>query len=276
MDEIAPGIYECVALSSLPSRGAPSNSDTPPDSFRTRDLFAAHPTHADWWRYLARLDDRLALTNGEKMLPLPIEGAVRQCRHVAEATMRMWSLIRKTLDLGLRRDELGQNVVYEKGNVKTLARHLYALRTGEAMGQSDEDELLAMQELVDEFSAFDPHVPGDLPAPDGEVVTFHWTRDFVPALRRTGMLPPFEVVSPAEWLEKLRDSDPDVQRNPSRKLLGFWEGKYGREVTGKKTLEFQTGKTLEMAPRLGEVPMADILRDDEWLGRVVRRWVSSW
>ncbi|KAL0256766.1 hypothetical protein SLS55_009163 [Diplodia seriata] len=732
MDEITPGIYECVALSSLPSRGAPSNSDTPPDSFRTRDLFAAHPTHADWWRYLARLDDRLALTNGEKVLPLPIEGAVRQCRHVAEAvvfgagravpgmlvfraggegeggaemgeaeefveaiwghveeanagaesfariprelvvampagtewprtdkgtavrqrvydvfadvieaayarfertglgdreeergggapllalevagleewllekfrgelgaarlqsaeadvfaagvdslqTMRMWSLIRKTLDLGPRRDELSQNVVYEKGNVKTLARHLYALRTGEAMGQSDEDELLAMQELVDEFSAFDPHVPGDLPAPDGEVVlltgatgglgahilhillthppsnlthiyalarapsastaetrilsslrsrgltlppppdsttplwtalpytslsspdlslppatlaalrarltcvvhaawpvnfalpvrafrphvaglhalldrlclrvrtpepaalwfassvaatgglanlaqngddddddgevvrvseavprpfaaaqgvgygrsklvgekivaaaaqqtggmraragvlrigqlvgdlggagdwngteavpllvrgvwetgvlpaldenmswlpidvaaasildialpvggresggdgvrdvveddaatvyhilnpqTFHWTRDFVPALRRTGMLPPFEVVSPAEWLEKLRDSDPDVQRNPSRKLLGFWEGKYGREVTGKKTLGFQTEKTLEMAPRLGEVPMADILRDDEWLGRVVRRWVSSW
>ncbi|OMP86671.1 L-aminoadipate-semialdehyde dehydrogenase large subunit [Diplodia seriata] len=720
MDEISPGVYECVALSSLPSRGAPSNSDTPPDSFRTRDLFAAHPTQPGWWRYLARLDDRLALTNGEKVLPLPIEGAVRQCRHVAEAvvfgagravpgmlvfrageegeggaemgeeegfveaiwghveganagaesfariprelvvampagtewprtdkgtavrqrvydvfadvieaayarfertglgdreeergggppllalevagleewllekfrgelgaarlqsaeadvfaagvdslqTMRMWSLIRKTLDLGLRRDELGQNVVYEKGNVKTLARHLYALRTGEAMGQSDEDELLAMQELVDEFSAFDPHVPGDLPAPDGEVVvsspcpplhhpisltpklltgatgglgahilhtlltrppsnlthiyalarapsasTAHsrilsslrsrgltlppppdpttplWTalpytslslpdlslppaalatlrarltcvvhaawpvnfalpvrafrphvaglhalldrlclrvrtpepaalwfassvaaagglaslaaqngdddddgevvrapeavpRPFataqgmgygrsklvgekivaaagqqqnggmrarvlrigqlvgdlggagdwngteaVPLLVRgvweTGVLPAldenmswlpidvaaasildialpvrgrdsggvrdvveddaatvYHILNPQTFAkEKLRDSDPDVQRNPSRKLLGFWEGKYGQEVTGKKTLGFQTEKTLEMAPRLGEVPMADILRDDEWLGRVVRRWVSSW
>ncbi|KKY18094.1 putative nrps-like enzyme [Diplodia seriata] len=549
MDEISPGVYECVALPSLPSRGAPANCDDPPDSYRTRDLFARHPTHPDWWRYLTRLDDRLTLTNGEKILPLPIEGAVRQCPRVAEAvvfgagravpgmlvfrgagaegeadqmgdaefveaiwgdveaanaraesfsripkelvvampagtewprtdkgtavrqrvydvfkdvieeayarfeqrgldreehgggpllaleapeleewllekfrvelgarlqsaeadifaagvdslqTMRMWSLIRKTLDLGSRRDELSQNVVYEKGNVKTLARHLYGLRTGEAMDQSDEDELLAMQELVDEFSAFDPHIPGDLPAPDGEVVlltgatgglgahilhallthppsnlthiyalarapsastaqsriltslstrglslpphttptlwtalpytslsapdlslpppalatlrarltcvvhaawpvnfalpvrafrphvaglhalldrlclrnmswlpidvaaasildialpvggwesgaggvrdvveddaatvyhilnpqTFHWTRDFISALRRTGMLPSFEVVSPAEWLEKLRDSDPDVQRNPSRKLLGFWE-----------------------------------------------------
>ncbi|KAL1649595.1 hypothetical protein SLS58_001652 [Diplodia intermedia] len=710
MDEISPGVHECVALSSLPSLsgggGAPSNGDDPPGSFRTRDLFARHPTRPDWWRYLTRLDDRLTLTNGEKVLPLPMEGAVRRCARVAEAvvfgagravpgmlvfrgegegegevastaeefveaiwghveganagaesfaripkelvvampagtewprtdkgtavrqrvydvfadvieaayarfeqtgldrgqhggpllglevaelegwllekfrgelgarlqsaeadifaagvdslqTMRMWSLIRKTLDLGPRRDELSQNVVYEKGNVKTLARHLYALRTGEAMDQSDEDELLAMQELVEEFSAFDKHIPGDLPAPDGEVVvsspsppqshpipltppaplklltgatgglgahilhallthhrttplwtalpytdlslpnlsipprtlaalracltcvvhaawpvnftppvrafrphaaglhalldrlclrvrtpapaallfassvsatgglvaaaaqndndddvvvrvpeavprpfaaaqgmgygrsklvgekivaaaartggmrmrararvlrigqlvgdlggagdwngteavpllvrgvgetgvlpaldenmswlpidvaaasildialpvggresgggvrdvveddaatvyhilnpqTFHWTRDFIPALRRTGMLPPFEVVSPAEWLEKLRDSDPDVQKNPSRKLLGFWEGKYGQEATGKKTLKFQTEKTLEMAPRLGEVPMADILRSDEWLGRVVRRWVSSW
>lgn len=312
MDEVAPGVFECVALASLPSRG-PTNCDDPPGSFRTRDLFTRHPERGDWWKYLTRLDDRVTLVTGEKVLPLPIEGRVRQSALVAEAvvfgagravpgmlvfraegaemgaeefvdaiwedvedanakaesfsrvprelvvvmpvgtewprtdkgtavrqrvydvfaevideayarfeqmgepeeeggellsldvpqleewlmerfrddlgkelqsveadifaagvdslqTMRMWSLIRKTLDLGDRRDELSQNVVYEKGNVKTLARHLHPLRTGEEMEQSDEDELLAMQELVEKYSVFEQHVPGDAPAPDGEVV----------------------------------------------------------------------------------------------------------
>lgn len=316
MDEISPGIYECVALESLPSRG-PTNCDDPPNSYRTRDLFTRHPTNPNWWKYLTRLDDRLTLVNGEKVLPLPIEGRVRQSPLVAEAvvfgagrsvpgmlvfrdeedgtaremageafveaiwgdveeankgaesfsrvprelvvvmpkgtnwprtdkgtavrqqvyevfkgvideayarfehgeegegegeallaldvpgleewllerfrvdlgvglesvdadvfaagvdslqTTRIWSLIRKKLDLGGKQEALSQNVMYEKGTLRALARHLYGLRTGEDVGQSDEEELLAMQELVDEYSSFRPHVPGTAPAPAGEVV----------------------------------------------------------------------------------------------------------
>ncbi|KAL1621617.1 hypothetical protein SLS56_009153 [Neofusicoccum ribis] len=586
MDEIAPGVFECVALESLASRG-PSNCDDPPNSFRTRDLFTRHPDPArrHWWKYLTRLDDRLTLVNGEKVLPLPIEGRVRQSERVAEAvvfgagravpgllvfralgeramgdgefveavweavedanrgaesfsriprelvvpmplgtewprtdkgtvvrqqvydvfkdvidgayarfeqidqdadsdepllsldvpeleqwllerlrvdlgaqlqsaeadifaagvdslqTMRMWSHIRKTLDLGTRREELSQNVVYEKGNVKVLAKHLYGLRTGEEVEQSDEDELLAMQELVEKYSIFDEHVPEDVSKPEGEVVlclqvkaprpaalyfassvsatgglatllqasggagsandmvvvpedvpqplaaaqkmgygrsklvcekivqaaaertrmracvlrigqlvgdlwgvgdwnateaipllvrgawstgvlpaldetpswlpidvaaaaildialpeeglrvddetdetvrvyhilnpnTFHWTHDFIPALRRTGLLPPFGLASPSEWLAKLRDSDHDVEKNPSRKLLGFWEGKYGGSNQGKRGLSFDTTRTIEKAPRLGNVLMADVLRNEGWVERVVRRWVE--
>ena len=43
MDEIAPGIYECVALDGLKSKST-INSDDPPNSFRTRDLFTKHPS----------------------------------------------------------------------------------------------------------------------------------------------------------------------------------------------------------------------------------------
>ncbi|KAB2573270.1 Non-canonical non-ribosomal peptide synthetase FUB8 [Lasiodiplodia theobromae] len=724
MDEISPGIFECVALESLPSRG-PTNCSDPPNSYRTRDLFTRHPTNPSWWKYLTRLDDRLTLVNGEKVLPLPIEGRVRQNALVAEAvvfgagrsvpgmlvfrdeeegtarevgeaefveriwgdveeankgaesfsrvprelvvvmprgtswprtdkgtavrqqvyevfkdviddayarfehgddgegdgepllaldvpeleqwllerfqldlgvklesvdadvfaagvdslqTTRIWSLIRKKLELGGKQDALSQNVVYEKGTLRALAKHLYGLRTGEDVGQSDEEELLAMQELVNEFSTFRPHVPGTAPAPAGEVVLltgatgglgahllttllsrpdvqhiyalarapdsttaqsrilaslssrglepssssssssalskltavpssdlslpglglpadvletlkdsltcvihaawpvnftlpvrafrphvaglhnllqlcldvrtakpaalyfassvsavggmaglanattttttpssggaadqqaaaaavvtvpeavpqplaaaqkmgygrsklvaekvveaagqrtglrarvlrigqlvgdlygvgdwntteaipllvrgvwstgvlpaldespswlpidvaaaaildialpeeresggvdgeggvvyhilnpqhFHWTRDFVPALRRTGLLPEFDVVSPEEWLAKLRDSDPDVEKNPSRKLLEFWEGKYGQRPGGKKILRHETKNTLEKAPRLGDVPLADVLKNGDWLERVVWRWINSW
>ena len=74
-DEIAPGVFECVALDGLPSKG-PSNSDDPPKSFRTADLFTRHPDpkKSNYYKYLSRLDDRLTLVNGEKVLPIPIEG----------------------------------------------------------------------------------------------------------------------------------------------------------------------------------------------------------
>lgn len=106
--------------------------------------------------------------------------------------------------------------------------------------------------------------------------TFSWKDDFIPALRRTGLLPPFEVVDPAEWLEKLRDSDTDVEVNPSRKLLAFWEAKYGQQAAGKKNLRYESKKTLENTPRLGQVPMASILGNDGWMERVVGRWIRSW
>ena len=86
MDEIAPGIFECVALDGLKSKNT-INSDDPPRSFRTRDLFVRHPTNPDFWRFVSRLDDRLTLTNGEKVLPIPIEGRIRQEGLVKEAVV---------------------------------------------------------------------------------------------------------------------------------------------------------------------------------------------
>lgn len=105
---------------------------------------------------------------------------------------------------------------------------------------------------------------------------FHWTHGFVPALKRTGLLPPFDNVPLAQWLAKMTGSEPDIERNPSRKLLGFWEAKYGEQAAGKKGLEHETVRILETAPRLGKVIMVDILRNDNWLQRVVGRCVGSW
>ena len=84
MDEIAPHIHECVALRGLKSKST-TNSDEPPGSFRTRDLFSPHPTRPGLWKYVSRLDDRFTLINGEKVLPLAMEGRIRQERIVKEA-----------------------------------------------------------------------------------------------------------------------------------------------------------------------------------------------
>jgi hypothetical protein len=77
MDSLGSNTYECVILDGFPSKVA-SNSDDPPNSFRTRDTFTPHPTIPDAWKHVGRLDDRLTLMNGEKVLPLPMEGRVRE------------------------------------------------------------------------------------------------------------------------------------------------------------------------------------------------------
>ena len=83
---IAADTFEFVFLKDHPGRLI-SNSDDPPDSFHSRDIFTPHKTIPGAWKYLGRLDDRVTLMNGEKVLPLPIEGRVRQHHLVREAVV---------------------------------------------------------------------------------------------------------------------------------------------------------------------------------------------
>ncbi|CAM1507739.1 Fc.00g045870.m01.CDS01 [Cosmosporella sp. VM-42] len=82
-DLIGEGLYECVVLDGLPTKLI-SNCDDPPNSFRTRDTFAPHSTKQDHWKYIGRLDDRVTLVNGEKVLPIPYEHRIRQHELVQE------------------------------------------------------------------------------------------------------------------------------------------------------------------------------------------------
>lgn len=87
-------MFECVGLDGLPSKG-PSNSKppysatNPKNSFRTADLFTRHPDpkKSNYYKYLSRLDDRITLVNGEKVLPIPIEGQIRLDKLVREAVV---------------------------------------------------------------------------------------------------------------------------------------------------------------------------------------------
>lgn len=69
-------IYECVYLYGLEALVV-TNSDNPPKSFHSKDIFVKHPK-LDAWKHIGRLDDRLTLINGEKVLPVPMEGRIRQ------------------------------------------------------------------------------------------------------------------------------------------------------------------------------------------------------
>lgn len=86
MKPLGDSLYECVYLKGHPALTT-SNSNEPPGSFHSKDVFTPHPTIPNRWKYASRLDDRITLVNGEKVLPLPIEGYVKQHPLIHEAVV---------------------------------------------------------------------------------------------------------------------------------------------------------------------------------------------
>ncbi|KAG5951347.1 putative NRPS-like protein biosynthetic cluster [Claviceps sorghi] len=86
-EPVGQGQYECVVLDGHKGKTM-SNSDRPlPNSWRTGDLFEPHPLLPNAWKFISRMDDRIALINGEKILTLPFESRVRAHPQVREAVM---------------------------------------------------------------------------------------------------------------------------------------------------------------------------------------------
>ena len=83
---VSDSTFEFIFLKDHPGRLL-SNSDDPPDSYHSSDIFTPHKTIPGAWKFLGRLDDRVTLMNGEKVLPLPIEGTIRQHSLVREAVV---------------------------------------------------------------------------------------------------------------------------------------------------------------------------------------------
>ncbi|RDW93763.1 putative NRPS-like enzyme [Aspergillus mulundensis] len=81
MEERYPGVYESVVLDGWPSKVM---SNRPDGAYATKDLFLKHPV-IEAYKYYSRLDDTITLVNGEKVIPLDLEGRVRQLSVVADA-----------------------------------------------------------------------------------------------------------------------------------------------------------------------------------------------
>jgi thioester reductase-like protein len=76
--------YECVIADGWKSKVV---SNQPDGSYATRDLFVRHPEKPDRFKYVGRLDDWLALVNGEKINPVQFEHTVLTDSRVAEAVV---------------------------------------------------------------------------------------------------------------------------------------------------------------------------------------------
>ncbi|KAF9219622.1 L-aminoadipate-semialdehyde dehydrogenase [Gyrodon lividus] len=85
------------------------------------------------------------------------------------------------------------------------------------------------------------------------------------SLRRAGLV--FKAVPRHEWLKVLRASDLDEVRNPSRKLLTFYENKYGgaEVVTRRPPATAQTG---HVSQSIRDAPVPG----DE----LVAKWLNAW
>ena len=87
MKALGGNLFECVYLKGHPALSTSNSDDPSPGSWHSADVFTPHPTIPDIWKYVTRIDDRVTLLNGEKVLPLPIEGRLREDELIREAVV---------------------------------------------------------------------------------------------------------------------------------------------------------------------------------------------
>lgn len=100
---------------------------------------------------------------------------------------------------------------------------------------------------------------------------FHWTRDFLPALKLAGL--DFKTVPQREWVEMLRKSNPDPETNPTIKLVDFFADKYDNDQPGRSGLTFVTEKGEQKSSTLMEG--FDVI-DRGLVLKMVQCWQTQW
>ncbi|EKJ69157.1 hypothetical protein FPSE_10681 [Fusarium pseudograminearum CS3096] len=75
-------LYHLVILPGLASK---TMTDRPDGSYGTKDLFEKHPHKPRLWKFVARHDDMIVLSNGENANPVPLESALMNNPNVAMA-----------------------------------------------------------------------------------------------------------------------------------------------------------------------------------------------
>ncbi|KAJ9094096.1 hypothetical protein QFC21_006197 [Naganishia friedmannii] len=91
-----------------------------------------------------------------------------------------------------------------------------------------------------------------------------WTTVWT-ALKAAGV--DFEVVSKREWINRLRQSDPDVTVNPTYKLVDFFGNKYDHDVVTKRAA-YSTEQTAKASPTIASAPFVD----ENIIGKFVEAW----
>ena len=113
--ESGDGLYEMFFVRDPDTDKFHSTWYTFPDlkEYSTADLYEKHPTKPDLWLHAGRVDDVLALNNGEKVVVRPLEDSIRECPEVKEvlllghARFEVAALIQLEEDAqGLARSEL--------------------------------------------------------------------------------------------------------------------------------------------------------------------------
>lgn len=109
--------------------------------------------------------------------------------------------------------------------------------------------------------------------------TFSFKHDLLPALKRSSAMPPFEIVSPKEWLDRLAHSEQDPQKNPSIKLIDFWRRKYGGVAGAVKEDDEPAGLIFDTSTTVKDCPSLGLAKDPVSVGlaeKYVEVWMKRW
>jgi thioester reductase-like protein len=99
---------------------------------------------------------------------------------------------------------------------------------------------------------------------------FSWKLEMLPELRAGGL--DFEVIEFGVWLGRLR-AENDRQKNPSRKLLDFWEEQGDAEVGESGEVTFETKQAEELSEALRR---AKKVVDGDMVNKLVKAWQKVW
>ena len=138
--------FEFVFLKGYPGRIA-TNSNDPPESFHSSDIYSPHKSIPGAWKYIGRIDDRVTLVNGEKVLPLPIEGRIRQAALVKEAVV--FGVGKEIPGLLLFRAEAARKLSDEDFILKVWSDIEDANRSAEGFSRISRDMVLPMPVGID-------------------------------------------------------------------------------------------------------------------------------
>ena len=86
MKPLGGDLYECVILQGLPNCRL-TNSNDPPGSFYTSDVFTKHPTLPNRWKLIGRQDDMINMGVPEMFPALPFEDHMKQHPFIDEAVV---------------------------------------------------------------------------------------------------------------------------------------------------------------------------------------------
>jgi carbohydrate kinase (thermoresistant glucokinase family) len=100
--------------------------------------------------------------------------------------------------------------------------------------------------------------------------SFHWTRELLPALHRAGL--DFKELSPREWIDALRKSNPDPVANPPIKLVEFFASKYDNDLP-RTGVTYETSYARSLSPSLAAAPVLDQSLVDKFVSHFL---ATSW
>ncbi|KAJ4420398.1 putative NRPS-like protein biosynthetic cluster [Gnomoniopsis sp. IMI 355080] len=101
-----------------------------------------------------------------------------------------------------------------------------------------------------------------------------WNKEYLPAVKRAlhhyGIN--FEIMPQRQWLQQLADSDLEVERNPPKKLLAFFQNRYGNvNDRGEPALEMT--RACVVAPILGKEETCGL--GEQLITKFVTYWVEQ-
>ncbi|KAI0370655.1 acetyl-CoA synthetase-like protein [Pilatotrama ljubarskyi] len=142
------------------------------DAYATSDLVEQHPTDRSLWMVYGRIDEQIALSNGEKTNPLPLERIINDDPHVKSSMVfgqgRFQNgAIREVQELDLRANEFGpqhsrifKEMILVATPLKPFQYNVKGLLRRKFILADYSDEIEALYSDVDDSSHSDVCTPG--------------------------------------------------------------------------------------------------------------------